>query len=98
MEFLLSTKLPLSDANDVCRCKYSFPSNIAASEEVKDLIRRIFVPEAKQRITMDQIFQHPWFIQDIPPAVLDRSYIKQGRSDQNAQKLTNIIREANAMS
>ena len=80
-----------------CRCQYSFPAQVPASQDVKDLLKRIFVPEAKQRISIDEIFRHPWFVKDIPPAVLDRSYLKQGRSDQNAHKLSEIIRDANAM-
>ena len=55
------------------------------------------MPEAKQRINIDEIFQDPWFVKDIPPGVLDRNYLKQGRSDQNAHKLSEIIRDANAM-
>ena len=43
--------------HDIARAKYWMPPSL--SMEAKDLIRRIFVPEPKRRITMDGIFDHP---------------------------------------
>lgn len=92
-EFLASCKML------VCafRCQYTFPPAVPASNDVKDLLQKIFVADAKHRINIDEIFKHPWFVKDIPPGVLDRSYLRQGISDQNAVKLNRIIKEANAM-
>ncbi|KAF2763819.1 Pkinase-domain-containing protein [Teratosphaeria nubilosa] len=42
---------------DIARAKYWMPPDL--SIEAKDLIRRIFVPEPKRRITMDEIWDHP---------------------------------------
>lgn len=42
---------------DIARAKYYMPKEL--SHEAKDLIRRIFVPEPKHRITMDDVWDHP---------------------------------------
>ena len=42
---------------DIARAKYWMPPDL--SLEAKDLIRRIFVPEPKKRITMDGVWDHP---------------------------------------
>ena len=36
------------------------------SEACKHLIRRIFCPCPLQRITVQEILQHPWFLVDLP--------------------------------
>lgn len=36
------------------------------SETCKHLIRRIFTPSPGNRITVQQILQHPWFLVDLP--------------------------------
>jgi serine/threonine-protein kinase SRK2 len=51
---------------------YKFPDTTPhgpVSENVKDLIRRIFVADPKRRITIQQIQQHPWYQQDLPPGL-----------------------------
>lgn len=45
---------------------YDFPPDVPLSPECKDLIRRILVRDPAQRITLQQIQQHPWFLQDLP--------------------------------
>ena len=42
---------------DIARAKYWMPSEL--SIEAKDLIKNIFVPDPKRRITMDGIWDHP---------------------------------------
>lgn len=42
---------------DIARAKYYMPPDL--SNEAKDLIRRIFVPDPKYRITMDELWDHP---------------------------------------
>lgn len=42
---------------DIARAKYYMPPDLGV--EAKDLIRRIFVPDPKGRITMDGLWDHP---------------------------------------
>lgn len=42
---------------DIAKAKYYMPNEL--SHEAKDLIRRIFVPDPKRRITMDEVWDHP---------------------------------------
>ena len=43
--------------HDISKAKYGMPTDL--SHEAKDLIRRIFVPDPKRRITMDGVWDHP---------------------------------------
>lgn len=50
------------------------------SPECKDLLNRIFVIDAKKRITIEDIERHPWYRKPLPPryqAVLDSLAAKQ---------------------
>ena len=42
---------------DIAKARYFMPDYL--SDEAQDLIRRIFVPDPKRRITMDEVWQHP---------------------------------------
>lgn len=39
------------------------------SSEFKDLIAAIFVPHPPDRISLEGIFAHPWFAQDLPAGI-----------------------------
>ena len=43
---------------DITAARYSFPEGM--SYEAKDLLQRIFVPNPKHRLTMDQVWDHPF--------------------------------------
>ena len=51
--------------------KYSFPSNLQLSRECHDLMARTFVANPSQRITIEDIKQHPWFLRNLPPELRD---------------------------
>ena len=36
------------------------------SSECRSLLDRIFEPDVKQRITVDEIMQHPWYLHSLP--------------------------------
>jgi len=42
---------------DIARARYYMPDDLSA--EAQDLIRRIFIVDPKQRITMDELWDHP---------------------------------------
>ena len=66
---------------------------MTVSNELKDLLKRIFVAASKDRISMDEIFKHPWFVKDLPPAVLETRK-RRTKSTQNLDKLNQVIAES----
>ncbi|KAI7842253.1 hypothetical protein COHA_003894 [Chlorella ohadii] len=78
-EVLASTQgcYPFQDARDpddpqliiqhILHGSFDFPPDVPLSPECKDLIQRILVRNPAQRITLQQIQQHPWFLEDLPP-------------------------------
>lgn len=93
MLYILVTAAPPFDGeNDkqimenVKTMKYTFDSNLVfylvpeakhLTAEVKDLINKILVP-ADKRITIDEIFAHPWMTKQLPsvPLQLDFKRLK----------------------
>ena len=57
------------------------------SETAKDLLRKIFVIDPTQRISTEEILQHPWLIGDAPDCSLDDNYTKRLRKLAIANKL-----------
>lgn len=51
--------------------KYSFPSNLNLSRECHDLMARTFVANPTQRISIEDIKTHPWFVRNLPPELRD---------------------------
>ena len=50
---------------------YVIPSKVQASDELRDILARLLNPNPKDRITIDEIFDHPWFNKDLPRGVKD---------------------------
>jgi serine/threonine-protein kinase SRK2 len=46
--------------------RYAWPRNLPISLECKDLMKRILVADAKRRITLPELLQHPWFVCNLP--------------------------------
>jgi serine/threonine-protein kinase SRK2 len=66
---------------------------VAVSNELKDLLQRIFVADSRKRIDMNQIFEHPWFLKDLPAPVLESRNTRR-QSSQNLEKLNQVIADA----
>jgi serine/threonine-protein kinase SRK2 len=45
--------------------RYAWPRNLPISTECKDLLKRILVADAKRRITIGEVFRHPWFARNL---------------------------------
>jgi len=76
----------------IVRCLYTFPADVPVSDELKDLLKRMFVADSRQRIDMNQIFEHPWFVKDLPAAVLE-SRNSRRKSTQKLDRLNQVIAE-----
>jgi len=46
--------------------KYKIPERVHISDQCRNLISRIFVPNPGRRITMNEIKSHPWFLKSLP--------------------------------
>jgi serine/threonine-protein kinase SRK2 len=51
--------------------KYSFPANLSLSRECVDLISKIFQANPSNRITIQGIRMHPWFLKNLPEELMD---------------------------
>lgn len=51
---------------NITRARYAWPRSLALSAECKDLVRRMLVPDAAQRISIADVKQHPWFRTNLP--------------------------------
>uniref|UniRef100_A0A7S0WYC6 Protein kinase domain-containing protein n=1 Tax=Chlamydomonas leiostraca TaxID=1034604 RepID=A0A7S0WYC6_9CHLO len=50
--------------------QWAMPADVPISPECRDLLSRLLVAEPSRRLNMDQIAQHPWFLQNLPPDAL----------------------------
>lgn len=57
----------------IVRANYTIPAGLHLSEQCLDLWRRIFVVAPTERITLEGIQQHPWFLQNLPLQLQVRS-------------------------
>lgn len=49
--------------------EYSLPAHVAVSPECRDLLARLLVANPRARLTIQGIWQHPWFRLGLPPGV-----------------------------
>jgi serine/threonine protein kinase len=48
-------------------CRFEIPNKLDLSDDCKDLLRRMLLPEPHKRITTEEILEHPWFNTNLPP-------------------------------
>jgi serine/threonine-protein kinase SRK2 len=56
---------------------FSFPPGVAVSEEVRDLLQRIFVVNTAHRLNLDGIKAHPWFLRNLPAELQARGVLQR---------------------
>lgn len=50
---------------------YKLPSKLKLSEAVHDLLAKIFVKDPRERITIQQIKKHPWYLHRLPAELME---------------------------
>jgi serine/threonine-protein kinase SRK2 len=55
----------------IVEAKFVLPSDVPVSEECKNLLNGMLRADPKQRLPMDSIKAHPWFIQELPGGALE---------------------------
>ncbi|GIL70723.1 hypothetical protein Vretimale_3824 [Volvox reticuliferus] len=48
---------------------YHIPSSVRTSEDCRDLLSKILVADPSKRITIEEIYNHPWYLKGLPPGV-----------------------------
>lgn len=47
--------------------KYPLPPNVVISPECLDILRKLLKPNPAERLTLEGILAHPWFLKKLPP-------------------------------
>lgn len=55
----------------ILNVEYSLPPSANISPECRDLLSKLLVANPRNRITIEGIWQHPWFQQGLPPGVAE---------------------------
>ncbi len=55
----------------VLQAEYAIPSDLNISAACRDLMSRLMVPNPEERLTMEGIKTHPWFLADLPPGAME---------------------------
>ena len=59
--------------------QYAFPPAVRLTNELHDLIAKIFIKSPQQRISLAQIKRHPWFLKNLPP---DDTPVREGEESR----------------
>lgn len=70
------TKAPVNQDNTefvrrTVQAQFTLPDSLNLSADCRELLCRMLVPKPTQRITLEEIKRHPWFVVDLPPGALD---------------------------
>lgn len=60
------------EMNSQWRDATTLPSGCKLSDEVCDLLDKIFIVEPEERLSIDGIRQHPWCLRQLPPHLQDK--------------------------
>jgi len=75
-----------------------YPFKILVSNEVLDLLMRIFVSDPAKRITIDEIKKHPWFLRNLPDGAMEMNSTALEsplpRGTQTEREIKEIVKEA----
>lgn len=70
--------------------KYSFPPHLHLSRECVDIIAKIFVGNPANRITVDGIRNHPWFLKNLPDELRDGGRAVQATMQESKQTVEEV--------
>lgn len=80
---------------------YSIPNYVRVSMECRHLLSRIFVANPEKRITIPEIKNHVWFLQNLPVEFTDgegvdlQNDVNGNDSSPSVEEILSIIQEAN---
>eukprot|EP01026_Neomeris_dumetosa_P036177 TRINITY_DN29117_c0_g2_i1.p3 TRINITY_DN29117_c0_g2~~TRINITY_DN29117_c0_g2_i1.p3 ORF type:complete len:212 (-),score=22.93 TRINITY_DN29117_c0_g2_i1:509-1144(-) len=79
----------------ILRADYIIPKSITLSPDCLDLLGRILVVTPSKRITIEGIFTHPWFRQNLPPGVDQMNNVlplppPEAQSEEELQRIVKL--------
>ncbi|XP_076956170.1 serine/threonine-protein kinase SRK2I-like [Bidens hawaiensis] len=74
----------------IVHVQYSIPENIQISPECRHLISRIFVADPAQRITMEEIEKHKWFLKNHPANLMDEDKTMSNQFEEPDQPMQSV--------
>ncbi|GLJ46954.1 hypothetical protein SUGI_0990850 [Cryptomeria japonica] len=79
--------------------QYSIPNYVYVTTECRHLLSRIFVANPAKRITLPEIWNHPWFLKDLPRELLEGAEAGYQYDDplhplQSEEEIMKILAEA----
>lgn len=82
----------------IVNMQWSIPDTIAISNECRELLCRMLVADPNQRISMDDIQKHQWFLTNLPPeaAAMNDNYLSEDdeASVQSVEDIKKILKDA----
>ncbi|KAF5830357.1 Snf1-like ser/thr protein kinase [Dunaliella salina] len=60
--------------NRILAMQWNMPSDVHISPECRDLLSKLLVANPQKRLTMQQMSEHPWFLQNLPPDALSMNH------------------------
>ncbi|MEW5304040.1 MAG: hypothetical protein WDW38_003165 [Sanguina aurantia] len=75
---------------------YAIPAHIRLSDECKNLLSRILVADPQKRISVDSIYNHPWYCKGLPPGVREMNDRPQPPPEglQSVEEIKKCIEDA----
>lgn len=77
--------------------QYSIPSYVYISKDCKHLLSRIFVSDPDERISIEEIKKHPWFLNSSSEETLDYSEQESSEEDDNKEGNWQTVEEVLAI-
>ncbi|GIL70722.1 hypothetical protein Vretimale_3824 [Volvox reticuliferus] len=75
---------------------YHIPSSVRTSEDCRDLLSKILVADPSKRITIEEIYNHPWYLKGLPPGVREMNDRMQAQPEglQSKEEIKRLVEEA----
>lgn len=72
-------------ARRIVAAQYTLPANVEVSPDCLDILTKVLVAEPAQRLGMDDIKTHRWFLTGLPPGALDMNeFLLKGMEPQTS--------------
>jgi len=97
---LLSGYQPFGSSKDIVNGRYAFPDRdwSTVSNQAIDLIRKLLTVDASQRITLEEVQQHPWITgKDTIKGQLSEYYMENIKAFNAKRKLKGVVLAAIAV-
>eukprot|EP00210_Caulerpa_lentillifera_P007804 g7448.t1 len=80
----------------IVECQFKLPDGANLTAALKDLLYKILVKDPLQRISIEGIMKHPWFLKSLPQGALDmnKRMTYQRRGLQTQEEILELVEQA----